>query len=170
MKVHRRSKPLLPTYLVWDADDILRLRATFRGNPRVPRVPWCGRTRIHQRLRRSLRDGKIFDQPPQTAQRYLVEKPVRQVFGWRFNNKARSVPRHRKKTPSASCSPPRSGSLEYRRLEEFARRSTRDNAGLGIYTLDLPTASLPGGSKVVFTFYWPNEDRWEGKDYSVIVE
>jgi glucoamylase len=40
---------------------------------------------------------------------------------------------------------------------------------LGIYTLDLPTASLPVGSQVAFTFYWPLENRWEGKDYSVTV-
>ena len=45
---------------------------------------------------RSLRDRKIFDQPPQTVQRYLVEKPIRQIFGWRFNNKTRSVPRYKK--------------------------------------------------------------------------
>ena len=47
--------------------------------------------------------------------------------------------------------------------------NTRDT-GLGIHTLDLPTASLPVGSTVVFTFYWPQENRWEGKDYSVTVE
>jgi glucoamylase len=45
---------------------------------------------------------------------------------------------------------------------------TRDT-GLGIYILDLPTASLPSGSGVVFTFYWPQENRWEGKDYTVTV-
>ena len=47
------------------------------------------------KLRRSIRDGKIFDQPPQTVQRYLKEKHVRQIFGWRFNNKTRTVPRNK---------------------------------------------------------------------------
>ena len=46
--------------------------------------------------------------------------------------------------------------------------NTRDT-GLGIHVLDLPTASLPAGSQVVFTFYWPQENRWEGKDYIVMV-
>ncbi len=49
------------------------------------------------KLRRSLRDGKIFDQPPQTVQRYQVEKPTRQVFGWRINNKATHRSRRNKK-------------------------------------------------------------------------
>lgn len=46
--------------------------------------------------------------------------------------------------------------------------NTRDT-GLGIYTLDLPTASLPVGSQIVFTFLWTQENRWEGTDYSVVV-
>jgi len=47
--------------------------------------------------------------------------------------------------------------------------NTRDT-GLGTYVLDLPTASLPAGSKVMFTFYWPQESRWEGTNYTVKVE
>ena len=46
--------------------------------------------------------------------------------------------------------------------------NTRDT-GLGLYTLDLPTASLPVGSQVVFTVYWLQEKRWEGKDYTLVV-
>jgi len=41
---------------------------------------------------------------------------------------------------------------------------------LGVYALDLPTASLPVGGQVVFTFFWPKENRWEGSDYSVSVK
>ena len=44
------------------------------------------------------------------------------------------------------------------------------DTGLGIYTLDLPTASLPPGAQAVFTFFWPKENRWEGTDYTVRVE
>jgi glucoamylase len=44
------------------------------------------------------------------------------------------------------------------------------NTGLGIHTLDLPTASLSVGGQAVFTFYWPNENRWEGANFSVGIE
>jgi glucoamylase len=156
---------LLPEQ-VWDADDIPALEL-FRGKPSGSACPLVWAHSEYIKLRRSLRDGKIFDQPPQTVQRYLVEKPVRQVFGWRFNNKARSVPRN-KKLRLVLLTP----ALVHWSIDDWKSShdtNTRDT-GLGIYTLDLPTASLPGGSKVVFTFYWPNENRWEGKDYTVTVE
>ena len=53
--------------------------------------------------------------------------------------------------------------------QTFVDTNTRDT-GLGIYTLDLPTASLPVGSQVVFTFFWTQDNRWQGEDYSVTVE
>jgi glucoamylase len=119
------------------------------------------------KLRRSLRDGKIFDQPPQTVQRYLIEKPTRQIFGWRLNNKARSIPRN-KKLRVVLLDP----ALVHWSLDGWKTSVdtyTRDT-GLGIHILDLPTASLPPGAQVVFTFYWPQESRWEGQDFTVVVE
>jgi hypothetical protein len=34
---------------------------------------------------------------------------------------------------------------------------------------DLPTAQLPEGAKVIFTFYWVEADRWEGQHFFVAV-
>jgi hypothetical protein len=34
---------------------------------------------------------------------------------------------------------------------------------------DLLTETLPSGGRVVFTFYWPDVDRWEQQDFRVIV-
>ncbi len=82
---------LLPEQ-VWDAADIPALEL-FRGKPTGSACPLVWAHSEYIKLRRSIRDGKIFDQPPQTVQRYLVEKPVRQIFGWRFNNKPRTIPR-----------------------------------------------------------------------------
>jgi glucoamylase len=156
---------LLPEQ-VWDADDIPSLEL-FRGKPTGSACPLVWAHSEYVKLRRSLRDGKIFDQPPQTVQRYLVEKPTRQVFGWRFNNKARSLPRN-KKLRLVLLTP----ALVHWSIDGWKSShdtNTRDTR-LGIYTLDLPTASLPGGSQVVFTFFWPQQNRWEGEDYSVTVE
>jgi glucoamylase len=114
-----------------------------------------------------VRDGKIFDQPPQTVQRYLIQKSERQIFEWRFNNKCRTVPRS-KKLRLVLLSPAMvRWTLDG--WQSFEDTNTRDT-GLGIYTLDLPTASLPPGSQVVFTFFWPQENRWEGTNYGVAVE
>jgi glucoamylase len=151
---------------VWDADDIPALEL-FRGKPTGSACPLVWAHSEYVKLRRSLRDGKIFDQPPQTVQRYLVEKTALQVFGWRFNNKCRTVPRN-KKLRIVLLNP----ALVHWSIDGWQTSvdtNTRDT-GLGIYTLDLPTASLPVGSQVSFTFYWTPENRWQGEDYSVTVE
>jgi glucoamylase len=156
---------LLPEQ-VWDSDDIPALEL-FRGKPSGSACPLLWAHSEYIKLRRSLHDGKIFDQPPQTVQRYLVEKPVRQVFGWRFNNKARSLPRN-KKLRIVLLVP----ALVHWSIDNWQSShdtNTRDT-GLGIHVLDLPTASLASGSTVVFTFYWLDEKRWQGEDYRVNVE
>src|SRR5208282_6089301 len=111
-----------------------------------------------------IRDGKIFDQPPQTVKRYLVEKPVRQIFGWRFNNKTRVIPRNKTLRNVLLASAREHSSIDGWKTAHDT--DTRDT-GLGIHTLDLPTASLPAGGQAAFTFFWPKENRWEGQDYSV---
>ncbi len=156
---------LLPEQ-VWDVDDIPALEL-FRGKPSGSACPLVWAHAEYVKLRRSLRDGKIFDQPPQTVQRYLIEKPTRQIFGWRFNNKARSVPRN--KTLRLVLLTPAMVRWSIDGWKSSQDTNTRDT-GLDTYVLDLPTASLPAGSSVVFTFYWPKENRWEGTDYSVVVE
>ncbi len=84
---------LLPEQ-VWDSADIPALEL-FRGKPSGSACPLVWAHSEYIKLRRSIRDGKIFDQPPQTVQRYLKDKHVRQIFGWRFNNKTRSIPRNK---------------------------------------------------------------------------
>ena len=156
---------LLPEQ-VWDAADIPPLEL-FRGKPTGSACPLVWAHSEYVKLRRSLRDGKVFDHPPQTAQRYLVEKPALQIFGWRFNNKCRIIPRN-KILRIALLSP----ALVHWSTDGWKTShdtNTRDT-GLDVYTLDLPTASLPIGSQVVFTFFWEMENRWEGKDYTVTVE
>ena len=150
---------------VWDAADIPSLEL-FRGKPTGSACPLVWAHSEYIKLRRSIRDGKIFDQPPQTVKRYLVEKNVRQIFGWRFNNKTKSVPRN-KTLRIVMLSPAR----VHWTIDDWKTSHDTDtrDTGLGIYTLDLPTASLPVGGQAVFTFFWPNENRWEGTDYRVTV-
>jgi glucoamylase len=156
---------LLPEQ-VWDAADIPALELV-RGKPTGSACPLVWAHSEYIKLRRSLRDGKIFDQPPQTVKRYLIDKHVRQVFGWRFNNKTRSIPRNR--TLRIVLLTP--GRVHWS-VDEWKTSHDTDarDTGLGTFVLDLPTASLAGGAKAVFTFYWPTERRWEGTDFSVIVE
>jgi glucoamylase len=53
-------------------------------------------------------------------------------------------------------------------------RTTQDSnsreTGLGVHVIDLPTDKLPAGSRVQFTFYWPQQERWEGTNFELCVE
>ena len=156
---------LLPEQ-VWDAADIPALEL-FRGRPSGSACPLVWAHSEYVKLRRSIRDGKIFDQPPQTVKRYLIDKHGRQHYGWRFNNKSRTVPRNQ--TLRINLLSPALVHWSTDGWKTAHDTETRDT-GLGLYTLDLPTASLPIGGRAVFTFFWPNENRWEGTDYTVTVE
>jgi len=156
---------LLPEQ-VWDGADIPALEL-FRGKPSGSACPLVWAHSEYIKLRRSIRDGRIFDQAPQTVQRYLKEKHTRQIFGWRFNNKTRSIPRN-KTLRLVLLSP----GLVHWSIDNWqtAHDTNPRDTGLGTYILDLPTASLPPGGQVVFTFFWPNENRWEGTDFHVTIE
>jgi glucoamylase len=156
---------LLPEQ-VWDAADIPALEL-FRGKPTGSACPLVWAHAEYVKLRRSLRDCKIFDQPPQPVQRYLIDKHVQQFFEWRVNNKCRSIPRGKTLRLVLLYPAVVHWSIDgWKSVEDTNARDT----GLSVYTLDLPTASLPVGGQVVFTFFWPNENRWEGTNYSGTVE
>ena len=76
---------------VWDATDIPE-RELFTGKASGSACPLVWAHSEYIKLRRSLLDGKIFDQPPQTVERYLTNKKSAEYFNWHFNNKARTMP------------------------------------------------------------------------------
>src|SRR2546426_569903 len=156
---------LLPEQ-IWDAADIPE-RELFFGQASGSARPLVWAHAEYLKLCRSLRDGQIFDRPPQTVQRYLVKKVKSDHVIWRFNNKVRTM-----------------ASGKILRIETLARarvhwsadgwRTVRDtdtrDTTLGVHVVDLPTASLPSRSRIDFTFYWLDRDPWEGSDSVVIDE
>jgi glucoamylase len=156
---------LLPEQ-VWDAADIPAVEL-FRGKPSGSACPLVWAHSEYVKLRRSIRDGRIFDQPPQPYKRYVIDKHGRQHWGWRLNNKTRVVPRGQ--TLRINLLSP---ALVHWSVDGWktAHDSETHDTGVGIHILNLPTASMPMGSQIVFTFFWPDENRWEGKDYTVTVK
>jgi len=114
-----------------------------------------------------LRDGKIFDMPPQTVQRYQVDKKKSEYFAWRYNNKCRSMPQNKKLRVSLMSPALVHWSGDHWQTTQDI--STRDT-GLGMHVADLPTERLSPGTEIVFTIYWVQEQVWEGVDFSVAVE
>jgi glucoamylase len=165
MESAAESHRLIPEQ-VWDAPDIPPLEL-FRGKRSGSACPLVWAHAEYIKLRRSLRDGKIFDQPPQTVQRYQVEKRRATHFGWRFNNKCRTMPAGRI-LRLVLVSP----ALVHWSLDgwQTAQDSNTLDRELGVFTVDLPTERLAPGREIVFTFYWSQEQRWEGVNFTVEVE
>jgi glucoamylase len=156
---------LLPEQ-VWDSPDIPE-RELFLGKPTGSACPLVWAHAEYIKLRRSIRDGRVFDQPPQTVQRYQVEKRTSAYFAWRYNNKPRSMPCG-KILRLVLLAP----AMAHWSMDNWktSQDSNSSDTGLGIHVIDLPTAKLPVGQTICFTFYWREADRWEGGDFTVRVE
>jgi glucoamylase len=118
------------------------------------------------KLRRSLAAGRVFDTPPQTVQRYLVEKTGCPHAPWRFNNKTAAIPAG--KTLRLEVLAPAVvhwSSDGWRAVHDTETRDT----GLGLHVADLPSETLPAGTVLSFTFYWPEPATWERTDFAVTV-
>jgi glucoamylase len=150
---------------VWDAPDIPELEL-FLGKPTGSACPLVWAHAEYIKLRRSLRDGKVFDQPPQTVQRYVVEKRKAEYFEWRLNNKCRTMPGGKK----LRIVLPAPALLHWSFDGWNTTHDTTTRDPLGVYVADLPSNALAEGREIVFTFYWLQEQRWEGVDYTVRVE
>jgi glucoamylase len=151
---------------VWDAADIPE-RELVRGRPSGSAMPLAWAHAEHIKLLRSLADGRVFDMPSQTKERYQIQggRPLRSI--WRFNNKCRCLPTGCVLRIEVLSTASVHWSLDG--WQTIQDTPTKDS-GLGIHFADLDTASLKPGGAIVFTLYWPVEDRWEGVDYDLVVE
>jgi glucoamylase len=151
---------------VWDKTDLPE-RELFAGKASGSACPLVWAHSEYIKLRRSLVDGKIFDQPPQTVERYLTRKISAKYFNWRFNNKPRTLPCG-KKLRLLLMEP----AMVHWSVDNWqtVEDSDSEESGWNLQHLDLPTETLAVGRQVTFTFFWKNAGRWEGRDYQVTVE
>lgn len=156
---------LLPEQ-IWDTADIPEHELYF-GHASGSARPLVWAHAEYLKLCRSLRDGRVFDRPPQTAQRYLVDKTTSRRVTWRFNNKVRMAPAETVLRVETLAAAVVHWSVDgWRTVQDTATRDTT----LGVHVVDLPTTRLPAGAGVDFTFYWPDANRWEEVDFRVSVE
>lgn len=153
---------LLPEQ-IWDEPDRPQLRL-FHGEATGSAMPLMWAHAEYIKLLRSIHDGRVFDRLETVAERYLnrtAATPALEV--WKFNRQVAAVPRD---TP-----------LRIQAEAPFRLRFTRDDwqshedtasihTRLGIDYVDL-AASVEQRAPLRFTFYWPQAQRWEGRDFSV---
>jgi glucoamylase len=150
---------------IWDAADLPE-RELFNGHPAGSAMPLVWAHAEYIKLRRSLKDGRVFDLPPQTVERYLVQRVVSPHCPWRFTQKCRALPEG-KLLRVETLAPARLhwSADGWSTVGDIDTHET----GLGLHVADLPTKKLPAGAEIIFTFYWRQADRWEGRDFAVKV-
>lgn len=150
---------------VWDAPDIPE-RELFFGRPSGSAMPLVWAHAEYIKLGRSLHEGRVFDTPPQPVQRYLVERVGSPFAIWRFNQKCRTFQAGKTLRLEVLAPAVVHWSADgWQTVHDTPTQAT----GLGVHLVDLPTAALPAGASVLFTFYWPGAGRWEGTDFRVAV-
>jgi glucoamylase len=148
---------------IWDAADIPE-RELFFGAPSGSAMPLVWAHAEYIKLHRSLRDGRVFDMPCQTVQRYQ-EKKVRSPYAiWRPNHKCRTI--QAGQILRVELLRPATVRWSVSNWSDYQELDTLD-AGLGIHLLDLRTETLPPGRAVLFTLLWHDTGQWEGGDYRV---
>ncbi len=150
----------------WDAPDI-PARELYFGRPSGSAMPLVWAHAEYLKLLRSLRDGAVFDLPPQTVQRYLVERTDSPRRIWRFAERSRTLPAG--KLLRIGTLAPAVVHWSADGWQSISDSFTIDS-GLGVHYIDLPTSHLPVGAAISFTFHWSDADRWEGTDFHVVVE
>jgi glucoamylase len=151
---------------IWDSGDIPE-RELFFGRPSGSAMPLVWAHAEYIKLIRSLRDGRIFDTPPQTVERYIKNKTESLLTIWRFNHKCRTMPAGRTlRIEVLSRAVVHWSPDGWHKVTDTETRDT----GLGLYYIDLPASEIHQGGSVVFTFYWPDAAKWEGQDFEVVIK
>ncbi|MFZ0492792.1 MAG: glucan 1,4-alpha-glucosidase, partial [Acidimicrobiia bacterium] len=128
-------------------------------------MPLCWAHAEYLRLRRSLRDGKVFDMPVDTFDRYVKSSTPSTSVAWNRSQKCRTIPHGM--------------GLRILLRDPATIRWTSDawsthhdvktvDTGLGVHTTMLPTGRLDEGTTAMFTFRFA--DRWEGANYEVTID
>jgi len=150
---------------VWDAEDIPK-RGLRNGRPAGSAMPLVWAHAEYIKLVRSIHERKVFDMPPQPVARYQTSKTMSRFAAWRFNQKCRTILfgkilRIEVLAPAAV------------HWSDDNWRTTTDcktiDTGIGIHYADLPTSGLSPASNILFTFFWPGANKWEGTDFQVTV-
>jgi glucoamylase len=150
---------------VWDARDIPH-HELYNGHPSGSGMPLVWAHAEYLKLVRSLDEGKVFDTPPQPVQRYIHEKRGSPFIIWRFNHQIRRLP-HGKTLRIETLAPAqiRWSDDDWKTYAEDTSRDTN----LGVHVVDLPSQKLAANSILRFTLYWPQAERWEGKNFELQV-
>ncbi|MEW6321325.1 MAG: glycoside hydrolase family 15 protein [Acidobacteriota bacterium] len=149
---------------IWDADDIPQ-RALRNGKGTGAATPLVWAHAEYLMLLRSKQDGRAFERVDAVHERYVSRQQRSALRVWRSHLPVREI-----------------GANERLRIQVDApavvhwspdwwmtvHDSTTAPTTLGVHYFDFP-ANAYSREAIVFTLFWPDDGRWEGRDYTVAI-
>jgi glucoamylase len=158
------SVGLLPEQ-IWDEPDRPEFHMRL-GKPTGAAMPLMWAHAEYIKLLRSTFDGRVFDLIPVVAERYQARRGCRKLEIWKPNRHAPSV--RAGATLRIQC--PRTFTLRWSANEWALANDAQSLAtALGVSYVDIPVPPEQR-APIRFTFFYPDEQRWEGRDYAVRVQ
>ena len=149
---------------IWDSEDLPE-HELFLGKPSGSAMPLVWAHGEHIKLLRSLRDGTVFDTPPQTVERYLRQGITSNRRFWRLNHQRKSIgPGQILRIELPDLSAVRWSIDNWAKITE----GVTCDPGLALHYLDLPTGSLPAGTEIRFRLADIGEP-WTDQEFVVTV-
>jgi glucoamylase len=156
---------LLPEQ-VWDAAPIPE-RGLSPGRPTGAAMPLGWAHAEYIKLVRSIALGHPIDRPEAAWRRYQGKAPTATRATWRFTAQRPRMPAGR--ILRLELMAPARVRYSLDRWQTWQELDARDTC-LGVWVADVPGSDrLSPGDAVVFTFWWPEAGRWEGRDLQVEV-
>ena len=154
---------LLPEQ-VWDEADRPE-QFLFLGEPTGSAMPLMWAHAEYLKLLRSAADGAVFDRIAEVYERYVDKLECQNTEIWKPNRQPTTVKRGYRLR--VQC--PKAFRLRWSLNDwEDAEDTRSEETAVGLEYVDLDLAEDQQGS-VRFTFYWLDEEKWEGQDYEVKV-
>jgi glucoamylase len=142
-----------------------------RSGPTGAAVPLVWAHAEYVKLIHSLEKGKVLDLIPEVKRRYIERNPAptARVEFWTFQRKDDPVKVRRGQVIRIPADRP----FQFRWTND-AWQNVNDLQSTPsvvdrIHVLELDTTPLVG-PQIDFTFYWPTDGRWEGRNFVILVE
>lgn len=151
---------------VWDTEDIPE-KGLFKGRGAGSATPLVWAHAEYIKLLRSKKDCRGCDIIQEVYDRYVAKDVKSSLTAWKRNKPIKRM---------KAIEPLRIVTHEPALLHwskdgwKTAYDNKLETSGLGLYFFNLPSGTFKSGEKLLFTFYFPLSDKWEGRDYSILIE
>lgn len=150
---------------VWDDDDLPNAGMSI-GRPAGSAMPLMWAHAEYIKLLRSIVEGQVFDLIPVVADRYQKHRGRKDLEVWKPIRQIREMLPGRTLRVQAPAPFQLHWSLDGWG-EKNDTRSVPTDLGIEYVDIDIPRDQC---EPLKFTFFWPTEQRWEGRDYEIGIQ